>query len=229
MSSNIENCEERRQKAIADKVRRERMVWRDKVIDLNKDEWVKEVFVQFFVDVLRDVNRKQPSGKAVLQLASFFDLSERGAKITLGSLTDAALARIKPSGERGFGVDEKSNRERALLDIALAGLAVLVENGATDQNARGRKDQREHKLRMAIREYAEHYEMYAARRRASEISHVAAHAGQRTRLALAHPTWRCANCIGFQGGAKAGDASAQGRKEAAFANPDQRGVRRCPS
>jgi hypothetical protein len=158
MTSNIRDFEEHRRRVSAEKDRRERMVWRDKVIDLNKDEWVKEVFVQFFVDLLREVNRKQPSGKAVLQLASFFDLLERGAKITFGSLTDAAVARIRPS-ERYVGDDEKRSREQALLDIALAGLALLVENGATDQNALSRKGQREHKLRMAVREYAEHYEM----------------------------------------------------------------------
>jgi hypothetical protein len=159
MASNIEDFEEYRRRLSAEKNRRDWMLWHDRTIDLNKDEWVKEVFAQFFEDVLREVNRKQPSGKAVLQLASFFDLLKRGANVTLGSLTDAALARIKPSDARYFGNDEKKNQEQALLDIARAGLALLVENGATDQNAEGRKDQREYKLRMAIREYVRTYEI----------------------------------------------------------------------
>jgi hypothetical protein len=49
----------------------------------------------------------------------------------------------------------KRNREQALLDIARVGLALLVENGATDHNARGRRDQREYKLITMLRQFAE--------------------------------------------------------------------------
>jgi hypothetical protein len=35
------------------------------------------------------------------------------------------------------------------------GLALLVENGATDHNARGRRDQREYKLITMLRQFAE--------------------------------------------------------------------------
>jgi hypothetical protein len=108
-----------------------------------------------FVEILREVNRVHGAGSGMGELKRFFDLLNRGAKVHLWTLVQTALARIKPSGERYFGDDEKKNREQALLDIARVGLALLVENGATDHNARGRRDQREYKLITMLRQFAE--------------------------------------------------------------------------
>lgn len=126
---------------------------------LNASTYATEAFADCFVEILREVNRVQGAGSGMGELKRFFDLLNRGAKVHLWTLVQTALARIKPSGERSFGDDEKKNREQALLDIALAGLALLVENGATDQNARTRREHRENKLETAIREYAKAYKL----------------------------------------------------------------------
>jgi excisionase family DNA binding protein len=161
MANDIEDFEEHRRRYAAKKKRHEFAELHKSFVEANKDEWAIEAFADCFVEVLREVNRIVGAGCGAGELTRFFELLQRGAKVHPCTLTQTALARIKPSAERYFGDDKEKHREQALLDIARAGLALLVENGATDQNARGRKDQREYKLRMAIHEYVEKYEMVA--------------------------------------------------------------------
>ena len=126
--------------------------------DLDKESIAKEAFVQAFVAILRDVTRQDPSGFAgVDELKRFFDAVNRGAKVTLHELTTAAFNRIRlEQGENCARSSDVSKwkpweqREHALLSVAFAGLAYLIERGAQDGAARGRAGQRADKLLRAI-------------------------------------------------------------------------------
>jgi hypothetical protein len=152
MSGDIEDFEQRRKKAADERDRRERQKFSKEFVRANQDDWAVEAFADCFVEILREVNRKVGGDCGVGELERFFKLMDSGAKVHFWTLVQAALARIKPA-ERYYGDDEDKKREQALLDVALAGLAYLVENGATEQNAPGRKGQRQYKLECAIQEY----------------------------------------------------------------------------
>jgi hypothetical protein len=174
MDDDVEDFAEHRRKIESEKQAHKqeegRAKWRRMVevtVDLNKDLFAKNAFADAFVNILREVNRTQPGPSGASDLAHFFDMLDRGAKVPFGELTDAALERIRPSEERYYGNDDYKRSAQALLDVAMAGLAFLIENAATDQIAGTRKSKRQHNLIMAIRNYDEAHDTYRRKQRGS--------------------------------------------------------------
>jgi hypothetical protein len=144
--------------------------WADAAFDAIKDDFAKNRFADAFVDILREVNRQEPRGlPGVSELSDYNDALKRGARVKIGELTRAAFERIQPP-ERYFGDDEYGQCKQALLDVALAGLAFLIENAATDEVAKSRRTIRKRKLEMAIREYNEAHEARRRRERNRRVS-----------------------------------------------------------
>jgi len=168
MSSDIKNFDEHRRRIAAEGKRRRREQMHEEglqaIFEFNKNVWAEGAFADCFINILREVNRVQPNASVVGDLGRFFKLLDRGAKVNLWTLTQAALERIKPPNERYHGNDEGKLRDQALLDVALAGIAFLVENAATDQNARTRRMKRQDKLELAIRAYMDAHDSLLRKR-----------------------------------------------------------------
>jgi hypothetical protein len=136
--------------------------------DLNRI--AKEAFADAFVSILREVSRSQPGSAGAAPLMRFFEMLGRGASVPMGDLAVAALQRIEPQDHtpailvEGEGT-ERERREAAIMDIALAGLAFLIENGAQDEAAPVRKSTRERDLLDGIGTFNAATEAWRARRR----------------------------------------------------------------
>jgi hypothetical protein len=129
--------------------------WADAAVDAIKDDFAKDRFADAFVDILRELNRQEPKGlPGASELSDYNDALKRDAKVKIGELTRAAFERIRPP-KRRFDDDEYGHCEKAVLDVALAGLAFLIENAATDEVAKTRRTIRQDKLIIAIRHYNE--------------------------------------------------------------------------
>jgi hypothetical protein len=78
---------------------------------------------------------------------------DRGASVSMGALADAALERIAPRNHTPAILKEGKERERreaAIMDVALARLALLIENGAQSDAAATRAITRQRGLVEAI-------------------------------------------------------------------------------
>jgi hypothetical protein len=160
MGNDSETASERRRRAAAEGERRRQEQLEEELreeFELNKDFWATEAFANCFVEILREVNRARRGGCGLLWMMRFFELLHQGAKVNFRTLTQTALRRIKPPDERYWGDERTKKLEQALLDVACAGLALLIENAADDQGAGSRKSQREGKLVIAIRAYMDAY------------------------------------------------------------------------
>jgi hypothetical protein len=152
MTEDIDDFEEPCRKAAAQSEQREYKERHESA----ETTYARHAFARCFVEILREVNRKVRGSNGVEYLEHFFQLLERGARVKPWDLTQAALDTIKPAHQPWrYDDDPEKTRDRLLLNVAKAGLALLVEHGATDQNAGGRRSQREYNLHMAICAYME--------------------------------------------------------------------------
>lgn len=159
MTDDPENLEDRRRKIEAQsdprraqdraEVRRRQI---ESFVELKKDHLAQEAFADAFVNILRDVNRAQPGPSGAQDLVRLFEMLDRGAEVTFEDLTRSALDRIKPETMASRG-HARQDKEEALLRVATAGLAFLIENGAADAAAASRKMKREHDLLRAMEMY----------------------------------------------------------------------------
>jgi hypothetical protein len=100
-------------------------------------------------------HRVQPGwSSGAADLHYFFQHLEGAAGLTWGELAAAALKRIQPPNEPAFRAEEPSEDE-AMLEVAMTGLAFLIENAATDRTAKTRRTRREDNLIEAIGRYNE--------------------------------------------------------------------------
>jgi hypothetical protein len=156
MGDDISDLEERRRERRQAEVRQRA----ETLLERNKDLYAKEAFADAFIDILREVNRRQPGAAGASELVRFFEMLDRGATVSMGDLADAALERIAPRNHTpAILIDEegkeRERREAAIMDVALAGLAFLIENGAQDDAAATRAITRQRGLVEAIEAFNE--------------------------------------------------------------------------
>lgn len=113
-----------------------------------------KAYAAYFVNLLRAVNQPARADMAMASLARSNRLAQSSSGIQMEDLVEGPLAKIRPPEiQRIPGYDYR--RQDTELQVALAGLAFLIENAATDARAGSRRAKRRADLRLAIASYVE--------------------------------------------------------------------------
>ena len=123
-------------------------------IEANNRILAIEAYAAYFVNLLRAVDRPARADMAAASLASYWRTARSSSGIKMEDVVEGPLAKIRPPKmQRNPGYDYR--RQDTELQVALAGLAFLIENAATDAAAGSRRAKRRAGLRLPIENYVD--------------------------------------------------------------------------